>query len=118
MNQLLRVLVVEDSQDDTELMLRQIRRGGYEPQFERVDTPQGLIAALDKGVWDIVITDYIIPGFGGMDFGLPYDRHGARTGEMLFVRRIPEATLGMRSGDTRLTGLLRNSVVTDLDDRE
>jgi hypothetical protein len=67
------------------------------------------------------ITGYFfvgIPGFAGMDFGLPYDRHGARTGEMVIVRRIPEATLGMRSGDTRLTGLLRNSAVTDLDDCE
>lgn len=48
-------------------MLRQLRRGGYEPKFERVDTPEGLSAALDKGGWDIVITDYIIPGFGGLE---------------------------------------------------
>jgi hypothetical protein len=67
------------------------------------------------------ITGYFfvcIPGFGGVDFGVPYDRHGSRTGEMVLVRRIPEATLGIRPADTRLTGFLRNSSVNDLNDHE
>ncbi|HZV34114.1 MAG TPA: response regulator [Verrucomicrobiae bacterium] len=65
--QLLRVLVVEDSVDDTELMLRELRKGGFEPKYRRVETPHAASAALDKEEWDAVITDFIIPGFGGFD---------------------------------------------------
>lgn len=67
MNQLLRVLVVEDSEEDTELMLRELRRGGFKPDFLRVDTPQAMREALDNAAWELVIADFVIPGFGGLD---------------------------------------------------
>ena len=51
----LRVLIVEDSEDDTSLLVRELRRGGYELTFERVDTPTGMSAALDHKEWDLVI---------------------------------------------------------------
>ena len=41
----LRVLIVEDSEDDTTLLLRELRRGGYAPTFERVDTPAARVRA-------------------------------------------------------------------------
>ena len=41
----LRVLIVEDSEDDTALLLHELRRGGYDPTFERVDTPAAMSAA-------------------------------------------------------------------------
>ncbi|MDP8948799.1 MAG: hypothetical protein M3N00_00935, partial [Actinomycetota bacterium] len=44
----LRVLLVEDSEDDTLLLLRELRRGGYEPVYERVDAPEGMEWALDR----------------------------------------------------------------------
>ena len=59
----LRVLVVEDSEDDAILVLRELRRGGYEPSFERVDTPEAMHAALDQQTWDIVLSDYAMPQF-------------------------------------------------------
>jgi len=40
----LRVLIVEDSEDDTILLLRELRRGGYDPTFKRVDTPEAMSA--------------------------------------------------------------------------
>jgi hypothetical protein len=46
-----------------------------------------------------------------VDFGLPYDLSGDPTGPMLSVPRLGEATLGTKRGDTRLTGLLRNSPI-------
>jgi CheY-like chemotaxis protein len=44
----LRVLLVEDSEDDALLLLRELRRSGYEPDYERVDTAPGMEAALDR----------------------------------------------------------------------
>ncbi len=63
----LRVLIVEDSEDDTALLVRELRRGGYEPTFERVDTPAGMTAALRQNQWDVVICDYSMPHFSGTD---------------------------------------------------
>ena len=63
MSRPLRVLIVEDSEDDTALLLRELRRGSYEPKYERVDTPEALKAALDEQTWDIVFGDYSMPHF-------------------------------------------------------
>jgi len=59
----LRVLIVEDSEDDAILMLHELRRAGYEPTSERVDTPEAMNAALDHQTWDIVLSDYAMPCF-------------------------------------------------------
>jgi len=66
MNKPLRVLLVEDSEDDALLVLRELRRGGYEPISERVDTAPALAAALDGKVWDVIISDYRMPQFSGL----------------------------------------------------
>jgi diguanylate cyclase (GGDEF)-like protein len=63
MAQPLRVLLVEDSEDDAALILRELRRGGYEPDCRRVDTAADLEAALERDTWDIVITDHNLPGY-------------------------------------------------------
>jgi two-component system, cell cycle sensor histidine kinase and response regulator CckA len=59
----LSVLIVEDSEDDMLLMLRELRRGGYTIDYVRVDTPVAMQAALDRQPWDIVIADYTLPAF-------------------------------------------------------
>src|SRR2546428_728685 len=66
MNHPIRVLLVEDSANDALLLLRQLRKGGYEPISVRVDSAENMQAALEKETWDIVISDYVIPGFGGL----------------------------------------------------
>lgn len=58
----LRVLIVEDSEDDTWLTLRELRRGGYILDYVRVDTQETMQAALEQP-WDIVIADYTLPAF-------------------------------------------------------
>jgi PleD family two-component response regulator len=62
----LRVLIIEDSEDDALLLLRALQRGGYAPTYTRVDTPAALQAALDREDWDIVISDYSMPHFSGL----------------------------------------------------
>lgn len=63
----LRVLIVEDSADDTMLLVRELRRGGYDVTFERVDTAAAMNEALDRNVWDLVVCDYSMPHFSGSD---------------------------------------------------
>jgi CheY-like chemotaxis protein len=48
----LRILLVEDSEDDAELAVQVLERGGYEVTFERVETREAMAAALDRQVWD------------------------------------------------------------------
>ena len=62
----LRVLLVEDNEDDAALILRLLRRGGYEPDARRVQTAEALDEALAKGHWDIVLSDYSMPHFDGL----------------------------------------------------
>ncbi len=62
----LRILIVEDSEADAELLLRELRRGGYAPEFERVETPEGLDAALDRQSWDLIVSDHAMPRFNGL----------------------------------------------------
>ena len=62
----LHVLIIEDSENDTELLLRELRRGGYAPEFERVETPEGLDDALSRQSWDLIISDYAMPRFNGL----------------------------------------------------
>ncbi len=59
----LRILLVEDSEDDALLLLRTLRRGGYETVHERVDNAADMGAALDGREWDLVISDHSMPTF-------------------------------------------------------
>jgi PAS domain S-box-containing protein len=61
----LRVLIIEDSEDDTWLIVRHLQRGGLNLDFHRVDTLDPMRQALAAQLWDIIISDYSLPGFGG-----------------------------------------------------
>src|SRR5574341_803430 len=63
----LRVLIVEDSEDDAVLLSRELRRGGYDLTYERVDTAATMIAALENQTWDIVFSDHSMPHFSGTE---------------------------------------------------
>ncbi len=63
----LRVLIVEDSEDDALLIHHELKRSGYEQIFERVDTAEAMSTALDSKTWDIIISDYTMPGFSGAE---------------------------------------------------
>lgn len=63
MNQPLRTLIVEDSEDDTELLVLELEQQGYDPVYERVDTAKAMQAALDQADWDVIICDYSMPQF-------------------------------------------------------
>jgi diguanylate cyclase (GGDEF)-like protein len=62
----LRALIIEDSPNDTTLLLRELERGGYATTHERVETAGALTAALDGQTWDIIFSDYAMPHFDGL----------------------------------------------------
>jgi signal transduction histidine kinase len=62
----LRLLLVEDSEDDAMLVLRELERGGYQPRCLRVDTQPAFIAALESESWDVVVSDHTLPQYGGL----------------------------------------------------
>jgi signal transduction histidine kinase/DNA-binding response OmpR family regulator len=66
MGEQLRVLLVEDSADDAALIVRALRKGGYEPYWVRVDTVEAMRESLALQEWDVILSDYALPGFNGM----------------------------------------------------
>jgi hypothetical protein len=59
----LRVLLIEDSEDDARLLVRELQRQGYSPTVERVESAPTMRAALQRRTWDIVISDWSMPNF-------------------------------------------------------
>lgn len=62
----LRLLLVEDSEDDALLLVRHLSREGWAPEVHRVETPEALAEALEHGPWDAAILDYALPRFTGL----------------------------------------------------
>ena len=67
MSEKLKVLLVEDSDEDAELVLRFVRKFAKELHYERVWTENGMRDAYNKGGWDLVLSDYTLPQFSGLD---------------------------------------------------
>jgi signal transduction histidine kinase len=59
----LRVLIVEDNERDAALLLRELKRGGYDPVSERVETSATMNAELERRTWDLVVSDFAMPQF-------------------------------------------------------
>ncbi len=66
MSNKLRVLIVEDSEDDTMIMLRELRNYGYELEYKRVDDHMAMEDALENEKWNIIISDFALPNFDGL----------------------------------------------------
>src|SRR5450432_2861160 len=61
----LQILIVEDNPDDADLMLSELRRGGFDPQGKRVETEPDFLAEI-KNSPDIILSDYSMPEFNGL----------------------------------------------------
>jgi PAS domain S-box-containing protein len=62
----LRVLIIEDSDDDTELVLRELQRSGYEMEYERVETAEAMQTVLPVKTWDLILSDDVMPKFSAL----------------------------------------------------
>ena len=94
MTKSLRVLNIEDSEDDAALVVRQLRQSGYDPKVKRVCTPGAMNAALREQTWDLVITDWSMPQFSApaalellksMELDLPFIIVSGTIGEDIAV---------------------------------
>ena len=63
----LRMLLAEDSEEDEALLLREMARSGYALTHQRVETAEGMRAALAARTWDVVISDYTMPAFSAIE---------------------------------------------------
>lgn len=86
MAQSVNVLIIEDREHDAALMVRELRRGGYELSFERVDSEAATIEALGRQTWDIVLADYSLPKFD------------ARAALAVIAKRMPDIPCIVVSG--------------------
>lgn len=66
MGKALRILFIEDDENDLRLSLETLRNGGYTVTYERVQTPEGMEDALSRKEWDIIISDYHMPNFSAL----------------------------------------------------
>ncbi len=101
----LRVLLVEDSENDALLLLDELERGGYEPVYERVQTPEEMERALREASerrrpWEVVLSDYYMPRFRGSDALALLRRLGYDTPFVVVSGKIGEdaAVAMMRAG--------------------
>ena len=67
MNTPLRLLIVEDLPLDAQILVHQLESFGYAPAWERVDDEAGLQEALERQSWDIVLCDYAMPRYNGLE---------------------------------------------------
>ena len=93
-----RLLLVEDEEDDAALLLSRLRQAGFELQHRTVWTRDDFLAALNRGPWDVVISDYNIPGFGGLE---ALQLYGERDEEAPFI------VVSGAVGDERAAELMR-----------
>jgi diguanylate cyclase (GGDEF)-like protein/PAS domain S-box-containing protein len=61
----LAVLIIEDSESDTQMIVRLLKKADYDVSFEKIESAGQMLAALQKQPWDIVISDYRLPNFDG-----------------------------------------------------
>ena len=88
----LQALIIEDSVDDTEFLVRALRRGGYEPEYERVENVLQMEQALDTKDWDIIFCDYHLPHFSGLGALELYHQKGLDIPFIIISGAIGEAT--------------------------
>lgn len=120
MNLPLRVLIIEDSEDDCFFLVRALKKE-YEIVHERVDTEDGLRTALERESWDIVLSDYFMPQFDALaalailqelNLDLPFIIVSGRIGEIEAVKAMKAGAHDyiMKGDFTRLMPAIRREL--------
>lgn len=91
MNTSLRLLIVDDSENDALLLVRELKRQGYEPDYERVCTIDDLQTSLQNQTWDLIITDHYMPELKSGDVISTVKEMGFDVPVIIVSGLIPEA---------------------------
>ena len=96
----LNVLIIDDSEDDVLLLVRELNKNGYVLQYERVDTREALEKALEQHHWQLVIADHTLPGFNSTDVLALVKKSGLDAPVIIVSGTIDEsvAVSAMKSG--------------------
>jgi signal transduction histidine kinase len=95
----LRVLIIEDSERDAAILIRELKRAGYELTCERVESENAMTKALATQTWDLVLSDYALPQFNALaavrlvakaDLDLPFIVVSGSVGEEAAVELMRE----------------------------
>ena len=95
----IKILIVEDSEDDAELVILELKRGGFDPKWNRVQNAEEMKTALREHSWDIIISDYQMPEFNGLDalaltrnfdHDIPFILVSGKIGEEIAVKIMKE----------------------------
>ncbi len=103
----LRVLFIDDSQDDVALLIRELRRAGFAVDGRRADDEAGLAVALDER-WDVVLCDYSMPGLSAMQ---AFAQVRARNADLPFI--IVSGTIGEELAVEALRGGVHDFILKD-----
>lgn len=96
----LTLLLIEDDPDDALLIVRELGRCGYVPDWERVDTAPTLIEALQRQTWDVITCDWVMPSFSAIEALKILQVRAAETPKIIVSGEIAEeaAVAAMRGG--------------------
>jgi diguanylate cyclase (GGDEF)-like protein len=92
MEKSLRALLVQDSDDEAQVVVREIRKAGYNLEYQRVDTGLALSQALLDKNWDVVISEYKMPSFNGNDALKLFKRASIDCPFLLVSGAVPDET--------------------------
>src|SRR5262245_24975319 len=118
--QLLRVLLLEDSESDAELILRELKKSGFEVLYDRVETENDFVSRLSPSL-DAIISDHKLPSFTGLraleivrgqDLRVPFLLVSGTVGEEIAVTAIRNgaADYVMKDRLTRLGAAVRRAI--------
>jgi signal transduction histidine kinase len=119
----LRALLLEDNEHDALILVRHLKQGGYDLDFERVETAAAFEEALDRGGWDLVFADYVLPGYSGLaalkavqerELDLPFIIVSGKIGEETAVKAIKAGADGyvLKSNFVRLASVVERELRT------
>src|SRR5688572_14786662 len=99
MPQILRMLLLEDNLDDSELLVRTLRKSDFEVIYDRVDNEKDFVAHLDSSL-DLIISDYQLPSFIGLQALDIVKERGLKVPFILISGTVGEdiAVMAMRNG--------------------
>ena len=129
MQKALSVLIVEDSESDGQMVVRLLKKAGYDVTSEQVDTATQMRAALEKRAWDIIISDYSMPQFSGpaalavmqeMELDIPFIVVSGTMGEDAAVAMMKAGAHDylMKGGLSRLAPAVERELVQAVERRE